>query len=64
MDEEKVEPSACIDWAKCILSQEKTREALQCPGNTLRTDVEHGSGYHILANNILRVNEPRSLPTH
>jgi len=62
MAEEKVEPSACIDWAKCILCQEKKKEALQCPGNTLRGDVEYGSGYHTLANNILRFNELGCLP--
>ena len=40
MAEKKVAPSACIDWAKCILCQEKTKEALQCLGTTLRGDVE------------------------
>ena len=64
MAEEKVEPSECTDEAKCILCQQKTKEALQCPGNMLRADVEHGSGYHTLANNILRFNELRCLPTH
>lgn len=42
--------------------REKTKEALQCPGNTLRGDVEYGSGYHTLANNILRFNELACLP--
>lgn len=64
MAEEKVEPSTCTDWAKCILCQDKTKEALQCPGNTLRSHVEYGSGYHTLANNIFRFNELRCLPTH
>lgn len=64
MAEGKVEPSTCTDWAKCILCQDKTKEALQCPGNTLRGHVEYGSGYHTLANNILRFNELRCLPTH
>ena len=64
MAEEKVEPSTCSDWAKCILCQDKTRKTLQCPGNTLRGHVEYGSGYHTLANNILRFNELISLPTH
>ena len=40
MAEEKVEPSACIDWAKCLLCQEKAKEALQCLGIMLRGDVE------------------------
>lgn len=62
MADEKVEPSACIDWAKCILSQEKTKEALQCPRNTLRGDVEYGSGYHTLANNTLCFKELGCLP--
>ena len=64
MAEGKVEPSTCTDWAKCVLCQDKTKEALQCPGNTLRGHVEYGSGYHTLANNILRFNELRCLPTH
>ena len=62
MAEEKVEPSACIDRAKCILCQEKRKEALQCPGNTLRREVQYGSGYHTLANNISRFNELGCLP--
>ena len=64
MAEGKVEPSTCTDWAKCILCQDKTKEALQCPGNTLRGHVEYGSGYNTLANKILRINELRCLPTH
>ena len=51
-----------VDWTKCILCQETTSEPLQCPGNSRRSDIERGTGYHTLASNILQFSEIRSLP--
>jgi len=51
-----------VDWKKCILPQETTSEPLQCPGNSQRSDIECGTGYHTLAGNILQFSEIRSLP--
>ena len=53
---------ASVDWTKCILCQETTSEPLQCPGNSRRSDIECGTGYHTLASNILQFSEIRSLP--
>ena len=50
-----------VDWTKCILFQETTSEPLQCPGNSRRSDIECGTGYHTLASNILQFSEIRSL---
>ena len=51
-----------MDWTKCILCQETTSEPLQCPGNSRRSEIECGTGYHNLASNILQFSEIRSLP--
>lgn len=36
-----------LDWSRCILCQEKTREKLQCPAMSFRSDI--GAGYESLA---------------
>jgi len=51
-----------VDWTKSILCQETTSEPLQCPGNSRRSDIECGTGYHTLASNIIQFSEIRSLP--
>ena len=51
-----------VNWTKCILCQETTSEPHQCPGNTRRSDIERGTGYHTLASYILKFSEIRSLP--
>ena len=59
---EKEGGGASVDWTKCILCQKTTSEPLQCPGNSRRSDIECGTGYHTLASNILQFSEIRSLP--
>ena len=54
--------SKSTDWTKCILCQETTAKPLQCPENTRRSDIEFGTGYRTLANNIIQFNELSSLP--
>ena len=39
-----------VDWEKCIVCKQTTKEALQCPANSQRSDV--GAGYETFANNI------------
>ena len=56
------ESSFCIDWSKCILFLETTAETLQAPGNTRRSDIDSATGFHTLANNILRFYELECLP--
>ena len=45
---------------RCVLCQEDTREALQCPANSKQHDV--GAGYSTLSFNIIRFNELNKLP--
>lgn len=62
MAEQEPDSSKCVDWSKCVLCQNTTTEALQSPENLRRSDIDHGTGYHTLANNILRFHEIDSLP--
>ena len=41
---------------------ETTAETLQAPGNTRRSDIDSATGFHTLANNILRFYELECLP--
>ncbi|CAC5369680.1 unnamed protein product [Mytilus coruscus] len=40
--------SADFDWKECIFCQEQTKENLQCPANSKRSDLEVGTGYKTL----------------
>ena len=48
------------NWNRCVLCQEETGEALQCPAKSKRHDV--GAGYSTLAANIVRFSELNKLP--
>ena len=48
------------DWNKCVLCQEETSEALQCPAKSKRLDI--GAGYSTLSANITRFSELNQLP--
>ena len=47
-------------WNRCVLCQEETPEALQCPANSKRHDV--GAGYSTLSANVIRFSELNQLP--
>ena len=67
MAEEKVEPSACIGMPGQNAFCAKRRQKRPCSAWETRSGVtlnNYGSGYHVLANNILRFNDLRCLPTH
>lgn len=57
----KLSPTT-TDWSKCVLCQEVTSEALQCPANSKRHDIGAGQGYSTLSTSILRFSEIRQLP--
>ncbi|CAG2217771.1 unnamed protein product [Mytilus edulis] len=40
--------SADFDWKECIFCQEQTKENLQCPANSKRSDLDVGTGYKTL----------------
>ncbi len=48
------------NWNRCVLCQEETPEALQCPANSKRHDV--GAGYSTLSASIIRFSELNKLP--
>lgn len=52
-----------FDWEKCILCQESTSEALQCPANIRRSDIEVGAGYRSLETVLLRCQSINWFPT-
>jgi len=62
MAEQEPDSSKCVDWSKCVLCQKTITEALQFPQNLRRSDIDHGTGYHTLANNILRFHDKDPLP--
>src|SRR6218665_3107955 len=49
-----------VNWAQCVLCQNKTREKLQCPANLL--GAEESSGYESLATLLLDFDRIGSLP--
>ena len=49
-----------MDWTKCDLCQTVTKEKLQCPADSKRTDV--GAGYLTLSNAIKCFSELGSFP--
>ena len=49
-----------VDWEKCIVCQQTTKEALQCPANSKRSDV--GAGYETFANNINSLKQLGCMP--
>ena len=57
------EDTVSLDWEKCILCQETTKEQLQCPGNSRRSDIEYGIGYNSLAETIHKFSELGFMPT-
>ena len=57
------EDTVSLDWEKCILCQETTKEQLQCPGNSRRSDIEYGIGYNSLAESIHKFSELGFMPT-
>ena len=50
------------DWNRCLLCQEETSEALQCPAKSKRFDVGAGLGYSTLSSSILCFSELNLLP--
>lgn len=46
-----------LNWSVYILCQEEINEILQSPENTRRDDIDSGTGYHSLGNNILGFHE-------
>ncbi len=50
------------NWNRCVLCQEETSEALQCPAKSKRYDVGAGQGYSTLSTSILRFSELNQLP--
>ena len=50
------------NWNRCVLCQEETPEALQCPANSKRHDVGVGAGYSTLSANLIRFSELNQLP--
>lgn len=48
------------NWVQCVICQENTEEALQCPAESKRTDV--GAGYKTLADNIIRFEQLKCMP--
>ena len=51
-----------IDWSKCFLCNEDTEDGLQCPAQSKRSDIERGTWYKTLADNIQRFHELQCLP--
>ena len=56
------EDTVSLDWEKCILCQETTKEQLQCPRNSRRSDIEYGTGYNSLVESIHKFNELGFMP--
>lgn len=54
------ESSSPIDWTKCILCQETSKEPLRCPADSKRTDIDIGTLYDNLAGNLIRFKELQS----
>jgi len=53
-----------LNWSVCILCQEETNEVLQSPENTRRDDIDSGTGYHSLGDNIISFHEMGFLYGH
>ena len=51
-----------MEWSKCIICRESTKESLQCPADCKRSDMDPGLGYRTFAANILRFSELKSMP--
>src|SRR5688572_2923743 len=49
-----------VNWAQCVLCQNKTREKLQCPANSIF--IDKNSGYESLATILLDFDQIGSLP--
>ena len=43
-----------FEWNKCVICQDRTSEALQCPADNRRTDIPIGTGYHTFEENLER----------
>jgi hypothetical protein len=41
-----------VDWHKCIFCQKDTSARLVCPAESKRMDIDIGSGYKTLADNV------------